>query len=395
MTLLQITREAVLAAVAEYDELGQPLLLERYGLEQTHACWFVHNGRKYDSKAIMVAAHEHVGGGALTPSDFGDGQRTMILQLRRLGFEITRVDSRRPSGHAGTSLFDVLDRLSTHRLGGIPSRHKPLALLWAIGRLAAGQPRLMDWREFRDGVTPILHSYGLPESRLSPEHPFWHLRSDGLWEVNGLAWSRTKTPPLTLLDNDNPLAGFTTDAASRLEDTAIRGRAVRTLLTRYLVQLDHTALLGDVGLHGYDTAAGNDRWAGFAEGLQGEAARREVTAQLIVRDPQIAQSVKALYDHRCQICGVRLQTRNGGYSEAAHIRGLGVPHRGPDHLANLLCLCPNDHVLFDTFTIYVDHEGVVRSAVDQSPVGTLHIHPQHILDAECLSYHRQLCGQDA
>jgi len=51
--------------------------------------------------------------------------------------------------------------------------------------------------------------------------------------------------------------------------------------------------------------------------------------------------VKALYRNECQVCGDRLDTRVGPYSEAAHIRGLGAPHDGPDVLANVLCLCSN------------------------------------------------------
>ncbi|MFG2169437.1 HNH endonuclease [Micromonospora chersina] len=292
-------------------------------------------------------------------------------------------------------LFTAFERLSMHHLEGVPSRHQPLALLWAIGRLAAGESRLVEWRDFRAGVAPILQRFGRPESRVSPEHPFWHLRSSGLWEVIGLGAHPMKTPRLTLLEEENPPAGFTLDAANLLKDAAVRGRAVRTLLTRHLPQLDHPALLADVGLPGYDSAAGEvESQVVLVEGEEGQPSRREVTSQRIVRDPRVAQSVKLLYDHQCQVCGTRLTTVNGAHSQAAHIRGLGAPHKGPDHLTNMLCLCPNDHVLFDTFTIYIDRSGIVRSAVDQSQISTLRQHPQHAINPEHLTYHRQLCGRD-
>jgi predicted restriction endonuclease len=288
-----------------------------------------------------------------------------------------------------SGLFTALSQLSTHRLDGVPSRHQPLTLLWAIGQLAAGRSRLVEWREFRSATAPILERFGLPESRVSPEHPFWHLRGSGLWEVDGLDGQPTKTPRLTLLEQENPAGGFSREAARLLNDPTVRGRAVRTLLTHYLAQLDHVALLADVGLSGYDTATGAPDG-----GAQGKASRREVTAQRIVRDTQVAREVKALYDHQCQICGTQLQTSRGPYSEGAHIRGLGAPHNGPDHASNLMCLCPNDHVLFDTFTIYIDRHGVVRSAVDQSRVGELRQHALHNINPEHLCYHRQLCGYD-
>ncbi|EFG08685.1 restriction endonuclease [Streptomyces clavuligerus] len=37
-------------------------------------------------------------------------------------------------------LMDRLRKLRVHRLNGRPSRHKPLALLWGISRIAGGKP---------------------------------------------------------------------------------------------------------------------------------------------------------------------------------------------------------------------------------------------------------------
>ncbi|MEU8076033.1 HNH endonuclease [Catellatospora citrea] len=172
---------------------------------------------------------------------------------------------------------------------------------------------------------------------------------------------------------------------------------MRVLLTRHLADLDHAALLADIGLAGYDSAAGVPTiypQGTLADGSEGETARRAITAYRVVRDSQVAKAVKELHDHHCQVCGLRLQTSNGGYSEAAHIRGLGAPHHGPDRLTNLLCLCPNHHVLFDTFTIYIDRDGIVRGAADGSPISELRYHARHRIDPEHVSYHRQLCGQD-
>ena len=67
----------------------------------------------------------------------------------------------------------------------------------------------------------------------------------------------------------------------------------------------------------------------------------------IVRDTKQARLIKELYDFRCQMCGTRLEGLAGPYAEAAHIRPLGRPHNGPDTAENILCLCPNHHVLFE------------------------------------------------
>jgi predicted restriction endonuclease len=45
------------------------------------------------------------------------------------------------------------------------------------------------------------------------------------------------------------------------------------------------------------------------------------------------------------------------YAEAHHIKPLGAPHNGPDVRANILCVCPNDHVLLDygAIKLYGNH----------------------------------------
>jgi hypothetical protein len=84
--------------------------------------------------------------------------------------------------------------------------------------------------------------------------------------------------------------------------------------------------------------------------------RRPVTTNRVLRDNAIAAEVKRLHECRCQVCGTRLETPEGWYAQCAHIRPLGTPHDGPDRLDNVLCLCPNHHVLFDTgaFSIGAD-----------------------------------------
>ena len=115
--------------------------------------------------------------------------------------------------------------------------------------------------------------------------------------------------------------------------------------------------------------------------------RRETTVQRLVRGTAQARRIKALYDYRCQMCGVRLEGLAGPYAEAAHIRPLGAPHHGPDTPDNILCLCPNHHVL-------LDHGGVGISE-DLSLIGVegrLTVHPQHRISEEHLRYRREHYG---
>lgn len=116
--------------------------------------------------------------------------------------------------------------------------------------------------------------------------------------------------------------------------------------------------------------------------------RVQTTIQRIIRSTKIAEKVKHLHDYTCQVCGIQLETPAGPYAEAAHIRALGTPHHGPDVLENLLCVCPNDHVRFDTGAIYIDQTLQIRATSDDSLLGTLTLKRGHKPDPGHLAYHR-------
>jgi len=119
----------------------------------------------------------------------------------------------------------------------------------------------------------------------------------------------------------------------------------------------------------------------------GGKSPRKVTTSVtrVVRDTALSREIKKHYDYRCQVCGIRLQCDGGAYAEAAHIIPLGSPHDGPDEADNILCLCPNDHVIFDKggFTIKDDY---TFNGID----GALSIKPDHIVSLKSLRYHRSL-----
>lgn len=116
----------------------------------------------------------------------------------------------------------------------------------------------------------------------------------------------------------------------------------------------------------------------------GVTSRIPTTVLRIVRDTRLSRKVKELYNYTCQICALRIEFNGIGYAEAAHIRPLGRPHNGKDLLNNLLCLCPNHHVMFDKghFTINDDFscEGISESVT---------VLNGHILDLDNVNYHRE------
>lgn len=67
------------------------------------------------------------------------------------------------------------------------------------------------------------------------------------------------------------------------------------------------------------------------------------------RDRKIVFELKEKYRFCCLVCRSPLMLGNGAsYCEAAHIVPLGAPHHGPDMLDNLIPLCPNHHLQFDS-----------------------------------------------
>ncbi|GGP99613.1 HNH endonuclease [Streptomyces roseolilacinus] len=298
-------------------------------------------------------------------------------------------------------MLDRIGSLRTHRHAesGVPSRHQPLTLLWAISRIAAGKPRLAPWSCFRTEVSPLLAEFGLPGSKVTPEYPFWHLRGSGLWEVHGTQTDFGPTPQVGALSKAQPVAGLTHESAELLRNPLTRLEAVAKLCSTYLDGVDQRELLNRVGLAGYATADGlldgdenrHGQETTDTERAVGPTTRRESTSSQPVRNATIAQQVKKLHGHACQVCETRLWYKRRPYSEAAHIRGLGSPHDGPDELPNLLCLCPNHHVLFDGLEIYIDVDGVVRQTHGDAPLGRLRQHVDHRIDEAYLQYHRTLC----
>jgi putative restriction endonuclease len=102
--------------------------------------------------------------------------------------------------------------------------------------------------------------------------------------------------------------------------------------------------------------------------------------QRIVRNTAVTEWVKELYDFTCQICDERLETPSGPYAEGAHVRPMGRPHNGPDSVTNVLCLCPNHHVLFDRGVIGIDPDGGIVDRMSGHRLGELMQRGAHELD---------------
>jgi hypothetical protein len=118
------SREAVLAAIAEFDEIGRGAFLEKYGFGPSREYVVIEDGREYDSKALLGAAYRHQfnGSEALTSQDFSGGDETRRV-LERLGFAVRSIgdaaENQEPASQIGISegIEQILDEYGSARSG--------------------------------------------------------------------------------------------------------------------------------------------------------------------------------------------------------------------------------------------------------------------------------------
>jgi len=133
--------------------------------------------------------------------------------------------------------------------------------------------------------------------------------------------------------------------------------------------------------------------SGLAPSGNAIPGRKSVTTFSVKRDSAVSDWVKKTHSDRCQVCSTTLITRVGTYSTGAHIQALGRPHNGKDETSNMLCLCPNCHVLFDKGVLYiaVDNKTVVN--VMDGKKSKLNLEAKHALDSAAIAHHRlQVAG---
>lgn len=115
----------------------------------------------------------------------------------------------------------------------------------------------------------------------------------------------------------------------------------------------------------------------LAEPILSPADRVAATTYRILRDTELARSIKRLYNFECQLCGSTIELPDGArYAEAHHIRPLGRPHDGPDVRENILVLCPNHHAMCDLGGITLTSQAIRTNT-------------GHVISEQHLRYHNE------
>ncbi|SDJ15318.1 hypothetical protein SAMN05192558_110233 [Actinokineospora alba] len=283
-------------------------------------------------------------------------------------------------------LMESLRSLKVHNAVGEPARHKPIALLWALGRLAAGQGRLFDWPQFREQVGELLPDFG---ATATPQYPFWHLGGDpALWETHGLTG-----PPAA--SDTAARAGFTQAAADLLATPMVLAEAIFVLCDSHLSDVpDHPALLRRVGLDGQSERAMSEMRTVFdsvddvtIRALSAETLDKMTAAVRRVEQAELRELVVgSVGTASCALCGSVFPLR---FLVAAHIKPRSEcsdeERRDLRNVAMAACAFGCD-LLFELGYITVDEDGWIRTA-EATPSGRFADHVNLVGTLRC-SAHR-------
>ena len=205
--------------------------------------------------------------------------------------------------------------------------HKPLLVLYAIGKLLRNENRLISYSEVDTDLENLLREFGPRRSRQGTHVPFWRLQNDGVWEVSDADQIRltdSKDPFIVDLRHYHVSGGFHDNIAHEFQhDRRLASEIIQSLLDAHFPSSFHEDILQAVGI---------------------EFPFRISTQQ--TRDPNFRTKILKAYEYKCAVCGFDVKLRNQPVAlEASHIRWRQA--EGPDTEVNGLALCSLHHKLFD------------------------------------------------
>jgi putative restriction endonuclease len=83
------------------------------------------------------------------------------------------------------AILSQFDDLAVWKQGDQRAPHKPLLILYALGRWQRGLTEV-SFREAEPELTGLLREFGPLRKSDRPEQPFWRLQRDGVWSVTAV-----------------------------------------------------------------------------------------------------------------------------------------------------------------------------------------------------------------
>ncbi|GGL87779.1 HNH endonuclease [Streptomyces fumigatiscleroticus] len=270
-------------------------------------------------------------------------------------------------------LMSALSGLRRAQVGGRRAPHKPLLVLWLLGRFAATGSTAVTYDEAEEPVSRLINDFGPAvtspyRARERAAMPFVHLERE-LWDLrdgDGRAIGPGAQERGTRLRARSAHGRLRSEVELLLADPGVLIAAVRFLLEEHFTPALEAPICDAIGL---DLAAMDE-----LVHVQAERKRRK-------RRAGFAEEVLHAYAYACAFCGFDgALGRNPVGLEAAHVRWHSQD--GPDDVDNGLALCSLHHTLFDLgvlglqpdLRIQVSRLYVARSGAGRS-IDALHGQP--------------------
>ena len=293
---------------------------------------------------------------------------------------------------------DVVRRfesLQIWRSGGTRAPHKPLLLLWALGRCLHGHPRLTPFDHVDIELRKLLYRFGPHRKTIHTEDPFWRLQNDGVWEIDRP--DRVRKTPDGSGAFKSDLRKYSIQGGFR-EDDYLEFRSDPNLIFRVAGSLVSSHF--PITLHDeiFEATLGESHGS---VGMEITIEDDWVITKQRRRNPYFREKVLAAYGPRCAVCEFAGELDGRPLAlEAAHIKWHEA--KGPAIVENGLVLCSLHHRLFDkgAFTLSpklevivaktVKGEGVVNSLLrfDQATLKGLSLAHSPKPDMGFLAWHR-------
>ena len=253
-------------------------------------------------------------------------------------------------------IIQQFQNLNVWKKRGKRAAHKPLLVLYAIGKLLRDESRLISFKNSEDDLKDLLKEFGPWKSNhLRPQYPFWRLRNekDKIWEIpdeNKIQEGKRKNGKSTgdAIIGDlrrHGVGGFLEPIANQIQnDSKLTFEIAQNLLDAHFPVSYHEDILQTVGI-GFETQM----------------------PHLQPRDPKFRENVLKAYHYKCAVCGFDVKLRHQPVAlEASHIKWNRAG--GPDTEVNGLALCSLHHKLFDrgVFTLSTQLEVLVSEYANGS-----------------------------
>ncbi|SFD79377.1 phosphorothioated DNA-binding restriction endonuclease [Streptomyces aidingensis] len=255
-------------------------------------------------------------------------------------------------------LLALLGGLRRAPVGGRRAPHKPLLVLWLLGRFAAHGTTAVGYADAEEPVSRIINDFGpvvkSPSlARQRAAMPFVHLERE-LWDPRD-ADGRPIPPEApergAWLRERGAHGRLRPEAEAVLADPVALAAAVQLLIDQHFTPALEMPLREATGLDLTTSLTPAEAAARHLVSTTRQARQR--------RTAGFAEQVLRAYAYACAMCGFDgALGRNPVGLEAAHIKWHS--QGGPDDLPNALALCALHHTLFDLGVLGLTDERRIR-----------------------------------